>query len=274
VDRLQSLIERAAGGHAEVAVVAGEAGVGKSRLLGEVAQLAVARGFRVLSGGCVELGGEAMPLAPLVDVLRTLAGQVSPAELDRLLGPARPEFARLLPELDTTAPSGDAPVVQLLEYVLGLIRRLAGPRPLLLSIEDLHWADQSTRDLVVFLVRRLCDLPVVLLLSYRSDELHRRHPLRPLVACWERSRSVCIVHLPRFGRAEVDAQLGAIRGVPSDGRLTDLVFDRSQGNAYLVEEIFAAIESGSDPGDLPPSLRDVLLARSESASDRGSRCCG
>ncbi|WP_030436674.1 ATP-binding protein [Actinoplanes subtropicus] len=267
IDRLQSLIERAAGGHTEVATVAGEAGVGKSRLLGEGARLAAARGFRVLGGGCVELGGEAMPLAPLADVLRGLTCQASPAELDRLLGPARREFARLLPDLDPAVPTGDAPVAQLLEHVLGLIRRLVAERPLLLIIEDLHWADQSTRDMVVFLVRRLRDLPVLLLLSYRSDELHRRHPLRPLVACWERSRSACVLQLRRFGRAEVDAQLRAIRDQPSDARLTDLVFDRSQGNAYLVEEILAAVEGGADPGDLPPSLRDVLLARSESVSE-------
>src|SRR5512142_2586981 len=108
-----------------------------------------------------------MPLAPLVDVLRALAQEAAPAELDRLLGPARREFARLVPSLDPAAPVDGAPVIQLLEHVLVLIRRLAAERPLLLTVEDLHWADQSTRDLVAFLVQRLRELPVLLLLSYR-----------------------------------------------------------------------------------------------------------
>jgi DNA-binding CsgD family transcriptional regulator/tetratricopeptide (TPR) repeat protein len=270
LSRLRSLLTQAIAGQPAVALVAGEAGVGKSRLVKEIARVAADSGVRVLSGGCVELGGEGLPLAPLVDALRALARTTPADELDRLLGPARREFARLLPELDPSALGGvalDGSATQLLEHVHGLIARLAAQRPLLLVVEDLHWADRSTRDLVVFLIQTLRELGVFLLLTYRSDELHRRHPLRSLVTAWERVRTVERVELGRFNRDEVAAQLSAIRNAAPTAQFTDVVFERSQGNAFLVEEILAAADSGADPGDLPPSLRDVLLARTETVSD-------
>jgi DNA-binding CsgD family transcriptional regulator/tetratricopeptide (TPR) repeat protein len=274
LDRLRFLLNQAISGQPAVALVAGEAGVGKTRLTQEVARVATDLGMRVLSGGCVELGGEGIPLAPLVDALRTLSRSTPAEELDRLLGPARREFARLLPELDPAAagsPPQEGSATQLLEHVHGLITRLAAGRPLLLVVEDLHWADRSTRDLVVFLIQTLRDLGVVLLLTYRSDELHRRHPLRPLVTAWERVRTVEGIELGRFSRDEVAAQLQAIRDTAPTAQFTDVVYERSQGNAFLVEEILAAVDSGADPGDLPPSLRDVLLARTETVSEAAQR---
>jgi predicted ATPase len=179
--RLRTLLDQAIGGSPAVVLLGGEAGVGKSRLVRELSSAAGVLGVRVLSGGCVELGGEGMALVPLVDMLRSLARSTPADEFDRLLGPARRELARLLPELDptvTAAPAADGSANQLLEHVFGLITRLAARQPLLLVIEDLHWADRSTRDLVVFLVQTLRELGVLLVLTYRSDELHRRHPLR------------------------------------------------------------------------------------------------
>jgi DNA-binding CsgD family transcriptional regulator/tetratricopeptide (TPR) repeat protein len=274
LDRLSALLDRAAAGEPVVALVAGEAGVGKSRLVREVAGEARGRGMRVLIGGCVELGGEGMPLAPLVDMLRSIARTVPPDHLDECFGPARREFARLLPELDAGAAAGASPEVsaaQLYEHVHGLLTRLAASRPTLIVVEDLHWADRSTRDLLVFLVQTLRELGLMLLLTYRSDELHRRHPLRPLIVGWERMRSVERFEIGRFGRAEVAAQLRAIRDNPPASSFVKVVFERSQGNAFLVEEILAAVDGGADPGDLPPSLRDVLLARTETVSEDAQR---
>ena len=258
--RLHSLLGRAVDGEPTVALVAGEAGVGKSRLVQEITRIAAASGVRVLSGGCVELGGQGLPLAPLMDMLRTVARSVPMDELEQCLGPARGELARLLPELDPGASAGavqEGSPTQLLEHVLRLITRLVASRPLLLIVEDLHWADRSTLDLLAFLVQTLRELGVLLVLTYRSDELHRRHPLRPVVAAWERVRSVERIQLGRFSRAEVGEQLRAIRDATPTDRFIDVVFERSQGNAFLVEEILAAVDNGADPGDLPPSLRDV-----------------
>ena len=150
---------------------------------------------------------------------------------------------------------------QLLEHVLGTLDRLSGVRPVLLAVEDLHWADRSTLDLIAFLFRSLRQSRVMITVTYRSDELHRRHPLRPLLTSWERDRSINRVDLSRFSRDEVAAQLGAILGQRPAPAVTDTVFDRSGGNAYLVEELAGAVAAGGDPADLPPSLADVLLSR-------------
>jgi DNA-binding CsgD family transcriptional regulator/tetratricopeptide (TPR) repeat protein len=264
------------------ALVGGEAGVGKTRLTRELASLAAGQGCCVLTGQCVELGGEGLPLAPLVDALRTLARTMPPDLLADVLGPAAPALARLLPELGRATASADSPSpgalgsddmskAQLLEHVLGTLDRLSGVRPVLLAVEDLHWADRSTLDLIAFLFRSLRHSRVMIAVTYRSDELHRRHPLRPLLTSWERDRSINRVGLSRFSRDEVAAQLGAILGQRPATAVTDTVFDRSGGNAYLVEELAGAVSAGGDPADLPPSLADVLLSRVDALTDVAQR---
>src|SRR5439155_26034531 len=126
---------------------------------------------------------------------------------------------------------------QLFELVLGVLARLSQDRPLVLIVEDLHWADRSTLDLVAFLVRALQGTRVLLVLTYRSDEVDRRSALRPLLSGWERLRGVERLQLERFTRAEVAAQVGAILGTAPEDGVVDLVFDRSEGNAFFVEEV-------------------------------------
>ena len=115
---------------------------------------------------------------------------------------------------------------------------------------------------------------MLLLATYRSDELHRRHPLRPLLTSWERMRSVDHLELRRFDRDEVAAQLAAILGGDPAPDVVDAIFDRSGGNAYLVEELAGLVRDDGDPADLSPSLRDVLLSRVDALSP-GTRsgCC-
>jgi len=143
---------------------------------------------------------------------------MDPDELDELLGSARPELARLLPELGSgdaasLPPPAEEGSTRLLEMVFGLIGRLAADQPLMVVIEDLHWADQSTLDLVSLLVRALRGVPVLLVLTFRSDEMHRAHPLWPLISGWERVRSwarpsrpprACLSPLP-WGDAKSEA---------------------------------------------------------------------
>ena len=276
-DELASLagqLARASAIDPAFALIGGEAGVGKTRLTRELASLAASQDCCVLTGQCVELGGEGLPLAPLADALRTLARTMPPDLLADVLGPAAPALSRLLPELAKAAsavsssPAGptalagdDVSKAQLLEHVLGTLDRLSGVRPVLLAVEDLHWADRSTLDLMAFLFRSLRQSRVMIAVTYRSDELHRRHPLRPLLTSWERDRSINRIDLSRFSRDEVAAQLGAILGQRPAPAVTDTVFDRSGGNAYLVEELAGAVSAGGDPADLPPSLADVLLSR-------------
>ena len=192
-----------------------------------------------------------------------------------MLAPAAPGLARLLPELSPNVaapmPADGIQSAQLLELVLGLLGRLSAARPVLLVLEDLHWADQSTLELVAFLVRSLRAVRVLLVGTYRSDELHRRHPLRPLLIGWERVRTVDRVELLRFQRDEVATQLAAILADEPRPGLVDLVFDRSGGNAYLVEELAGVIRRGGDPANLPPSLVDVLLSGMDSLSVAAQR---
>jgi hypothetical protein len=177
---------------------------------------AAGAGFCVLTGQCVELGAEGLPLAPLVDALRTLARTMPPDVLAGVLGPAAPGLSRLLPELaaltahggsggahgapsSPAAPAGeDMQKAQLLELVLGTLGRLSSVAPVLFTVEDVHWADRSTLDLTAFLIRSLRNARVLVVVTYRSDELHRRHPLRPLLTSWERDRSIDRIELRRF----------------------------------------------------------------------------
>ena len=138
----------------------------------------------MLGGGCVPLGEEGLPFAPVIEALRGLADQLDPAELAAVAGPARAELARLLPDLawggetPVNAPAAVAAQGRLFELLLGLVQRLATSAPLLWVMEDLHWADRSTRDLVAYLATTLRSGRVLLVLTFRSDELDRLHPLR------------------------------------------------------------------------------------------------
>jgi DNA-binding CsgD family transcriptional regulator/tetratricopeptide (TPR) repeat protein len=272
--RLAAAGERAAGDVPTSVLIGGEAGVGKTRLVGEVVAAARAAGVTVLHGGCVELGGEGVPFAPLVEALRAFVRDLDEPALARMVpGQSRVELARLLPELgppdgpgagDRAAMGGDpgpwSEQGRLFELLLGLLERLGSERPALLVVEDLHWADRSTRDLLAFLVRTLRHGRLLLVMTYRSDELHRRHPLRPFLAELDRGRRVERLELARFGPAEVAAQLAGIRGAPPAAELAERIHARSGGNAFFVEELAA---TAATDGELSPSLRDTLLARIE-----------
>ncbi|HEU5008246.1 MAG TPA: AAA family ATPase [Jatrophihabitantaceae bacterium] len=264
----RELLERIAAGDAAQLLVAGEAGVGKTRFVEELAATARTNGARVLSGRCVQLGTDGLPFAPVAEALRELVRETGTQQLDELLGPARELVHRLVGS--STAEPSALTSSQLLELALGLVERLSEERPLLLVIEDLHWADRSTLDLAAFLTQNLRGLPAALVFTYRSDEVDRRHPLRALLTGWERGRTVTRIELARFGRDEVNAQLAGILGDTPDANTLNLVYDRSEGNAFLVEEMLSVVRSG-DPRGLPPSLRDVLLARVDHLSEPASR---
>ena len=244
--RLLSLLDDAEAGRSVVALVSGDAGVGKTRLIGEVTRLAAGRGFTVLSGQCAELG-DSVPYLPLADALRGAAQ--STGVRDALS--SRPALGRLLPE------GGEGPIAdsdrsglarqQMFGGVLGLLAELAAAAPVLLVLEDLHWADASTRDLVTFLSRMLHRERVALIGSYRTDDLHRRHPLRPVVAELLRLPSVIAVDLAPLAPSALAEHLTATAPVRIDATELNDIVARAEGNAYYAEELLAA-SVGSDPG--------------------------
>jgi predicted ATPase len=260
---LEAARKRAADAEPAVVLVGGEAGVGKTRLVAELIGGCATDGTRVLAGGCVPVGDGALPYAPIVEALRTLAAEVGVDEVRALIGPSWPELARLLPALgapDRVGQPDQAAQVRLFELVLGLLGRLGEQVPLVLVVEDLHWADRSTRDLLAFLVSNIRRERVLLVITYRSDETGRAR-LGPFLAELDRAGPVDRIELPRFQRREVAAQLtGILREAPADD-LVDATFARSEGNPFFTEELLEAVRAGSR--ELPTTLRDLLLGRIE-----------
>ncbi|HLK76313.1 MAG TPA: AAA family ATPase [Streptosporangiaceae bacterium] len=266
--RLLSLLDDAEAGRSVVALVSGDAGVGKTRLISEVTRLAAGRGYIVLSGQCAELG-DSVPYLPLADALRGAAQ--STGVRDALS--SRPALGRLLPE------GGEGPIAdsdrsglarqQMFGGVLGLLAELAAAAPVLLVLEDLHWADASTRDLVTFLSRMLHRERVALIGSYRTDDLHRRHPLRPVVAELLRLPSVIAVDLAPLTPSALAEHLTATASARIDATELNDIVARAEGNAYYAEELLAA-SVGGDSGHrdtLPAGLAALLLNRVEQLTD-------
>jgi DNA-binding CsgD family transcriptional regulator/tetratricopeptide (TPR) repeat protein len=273
--RLSELLERAEQGRRAVALVAGDAGVGKTRLLDELADRARGRGMRVLVGGCMETGDVGLPYVPYVDAFRDVGTHAEEAELATALAGAVPNLRRLLPVLgeergSVPSPNDEFEQVELFGGIHSLLVRLSELAPLLLVIEDLHWADRSTRDLLAFLVRTLRSGRFALIASYRSDELHRRHPLRPLLGELVRMSDIERIELPPFNRAELSAHLDALVGEKVDGAAVDRILVRSEGNAFFSEELVAAGAISADVV-LPEALADVLRARIDALPEQAQQ---
>jgi len=210
----------------------------------------------VLTGDCVDLGDGELAYAPIVSALRGLdAGE---------LGGAAAGLAPLLPQLDAPEAGAESPLSQgrVFELLLALLGRLADAQPLVLVFEDVHWADRSSRDFLSFFVRNARQQRVLLVATYRTDELHRRHPLRALVAEAERAPIVERVGLERFTREEIVAQLTGILGRRPEARLVDELFARAEGNPFFTEELAAAATGER----LPANVADALMLRVEALS--------
>ena len=267
-------LDRADGGEAGAVFIGGEAGVGKTRLVAEFERIARSRGARVLAGACVDIGGSELPYAPLLGALRTLVRETQPRRLERLVGAGGGELGRLLPELQAGGARSEAvdPLAQarLFEALLDLFARTGVDGPVVLVIEDLHWADPSTRGFLSFLVRNIRRERLLLVATYRTDELHRRHPLRQVLGEVERLPAVERLEVPPFSRRELTQQLAAILEAPPEPALVEELFGRSQGNAFFAEELLAASGDGAAQ-PIPDSLRDALTLRVEQLSQPARR---
>ncbi|MFD0550227.1 AAA family ATPase [Streptomyces rectiviolaceus] len=256
-------------GEPQALLLGGEAGVGKTRLIEEFTAAACAEGAVVAVGGCVEIGADGLPFAPFSSALRSLRRQL-PDEVDAAAADQEGELARLLPELGeapqrrrgTDAQHDEEGMARLFELTARLLERLATDRPVVIALEDLHWADASTRHLLAYLFRTLRSGSLVVVATYRADDIHRRHPLRPLLAELDRLRTVRRIELARFSKVEVARQMAGILSAEPAQTLVDDVFDRSDGNAFFVEEL-AVASHGDSCASLTDSLRDLLLVRVE-----------
>ena len=256
-----SAVDRAAAGESSVIVLDGDAGVGKTRLLAELLDETARRGVLSLIGHCVDLGDAPPPYLPFTEAFGRLAAD-HPELVEHLLA-EHPAIARLLPRHGPRERGTDDRVErgELFESVLGFLEVLARDQPLLVIVEDVHWADQATRDLLGFLFTRLQNHPITMLVSFRSDDLHRRHPLRPTLAQWARLPAVARLHLDPLGSDDVRRLVRALQPGPVKEMDLQRIVTRADGNAFFAEELVAATEQCPDPGQLPWQLADLLLVR-------------
>jgi DNA-binding CsgD family transcriptional regulator len=265
--RLRAVLQDAAAGHAVTGLVSGDAGIGKSRLVAEAMEIAKRDGFTVLCGQCAEIG-DSVPYLPFADAFRTAPPNIAKAVK------ARPVLARLLPDGDGQAVEADWAGLarqQMFGAVLSLLSELAAASPVLLVIEDLHWADATTRHLLTFLARMLHRERVAIIGTYRTDDLHRRHPLRGVIAELLRLPMVSLVELGPLSGAALAEILSNVPSAPlplSTATLSSLV-ERAEGNAYYAEELLTASSCavGSTGSALPTGLAALLLSRVERVSD-------
>ncbi len=267
LSRLTDLLAQAAAGQPVVTLISGDAGVGKTRLVTELAGAARRTGWTVLSGRCAELA-DTVPYLPLADALRDAAAAAPDGVLRDALA-ARPVLSQLLPDTGgRPVASADVPGLaqqQLFGAVLGMLTELAAAAPVLLILEDVHWADQSTRDLLTFLSRVLHTERLAVVVTYRSDDLHRRHPLRAVVAELLRLPSVAAIELSPLAASDMAEHLTALARAPLTAVALGQIISRAEGNAYYAEELLAASSAGSE---LPAGLAELLLARLERLPDK------
>ncbi|GAA0466105.1 helix-turn-helix transcriptional regulator [Paractinoplanes deccanensis] len=271
---LAEMLARAAERSPKAVVLVGDAGVGKTRLLREFAAAARTSGARVISGSCVALGSGELPYAPLIDALRRLARDVGDDTLRELAGPAYADLAGLIADFhDSGRPADPRPASQLVVFgaVLRLLDRLSTDEPVVLVFEDLHWADQSTLDLLAYLTRGLTDERVLLVGSYRASDLPDRHALRAVIAELDFARRLVHLELTGFAPDELRRFLGHLTGTRTDDELFARAFELSEGNAFFAEElVVAGVLLSPAPGAtvrLPRTLRDLILARFERLGD-------
>ena len=281
---LRRLVEGALAGHGGLGLIAGEPGVGKSRLVGEIADEAEAHGMRVLTGHCVEMSG-APPYLPYVEMIeQAISNPRSPLALREALGDVAPEIARIAPALRRVFPDIPPPVELPAElarrYVWNsfseFVGRAAQGQPLLVVLEDLHWADESSLLLTEYLAPLLPEMPVLLLGTYRDGEVDLSHPLTRVIGQLERRRLLERVSLRRLSFDGVRAMLRALAGQPAPEELTQLISRETDGNPFFVEELYLhLVESGVlldehdrlrrdlrlDEVSVPESIRLVLGQR-------------
>jgi DNA-binding CsgD family transcriptional regulator len=292
VETLERALHTVQNGVGQCVIIAGEAGIGKSRLLSEIRHRAEAERFLILQGYCFEQD-LSFPYAPLVDALRAHLAQRAPIEINATLGPFAPEILKLLPELALLLPDlqptlrldPEAEKRRLFEALAQFFTHLAARQPLLLILEDLHWSDQTSLDFVQLFARRLAAHPILLLVTYRQEEAPSC--LTYLLAQFDRERLAREILLAPLTRDDVGAMLRAIFDLPYSIKteFLYLLYPLTEGNPFFLEEalkeLIAAGEIYYTGGrwerkpivelHAPRSVQDAVRRRSERLSEPARR---
>ncbi|HEV3234582.1 MAG TPA: AAA family ATPase [Candidatus Dormibacteraeota bacterium] len=282
MERLATLWPTTAAGGRQLVLLAGEPGIGKSRLAREFAVRVHDGGGAVLFGRCDQ---EAiLPFQPLVEVVRGYIERCSPAQLRGTLGPGTAELGRLVPELESHLPDLAAPLIgepenerfRLFQAISELLAGIARTRPTLLIVDDLHWADRPTLLALRHVLSSPGEMPLMVLGSYRDFEVDRRHPLSQLLVDIRRTAPVERIDIGGLSIAEVEALLKTLPDGQGDAQLATALQRNTEGNPFFIEEIVRHLtESGASydregrwtPGAgagslaIPESVRDIISRR-------------
>lgn len=247
-------------------VLGGDAGVGKTRLVFEFGLLAERDGWRVLAGHCLDFGDQSLAYLPFTEIFGRLARIDQPVIAEATI--AHPALQRLLPgprlhEAGTATTPGErgegVDRTELFTAVSAALTECGLRIPTLLVIEDLHWSDRSTQDLLSFLFTQDLGPGVAIVATYRSDDLHRRHPLRARLAEWGRLPAVARMTLDPLPDADVRALIHSYQDRRLQERQVHDIVGRAEGNALFAEELAAASQLGA--GRVPEDLAELLLIR-------------
>ncbi len=272
LEQLRAAVARGTSGDTPTVVISGEAGVGKSRLVAELAAARAELGVRVVVGGCPAVVDTPIPYAPVVAVVEALLRDTDDGDVTVLLDGIGPDLVRLVPGIASRLADArpvnvpDAMIPgRVFDAVRTLLERASRELPLVVVFEDLHWADPASLDLIGYLARS-GGWPGAIVVTYRSDELHRRHPLLPWIAEMVRVPTVERIELERLEPSDIEAQVSAILGAAPERALTDELVRRGGGNAFLTEELLA---SRAADGRIPRTtgVTQVLLARVDALPD-------
>lgn len=257
MERLDSAIA----GSGRVVVLGGDAGVGKSRLIHDLKHEAAARQIRIIEGRCTSTESS-VPYAPLMNALRFRIAKGEGQAVAEILGPLRAVLAPIFPQLESSESAESAAArdrERPFELIFSVLERLASVEPMLLVLEDVHWADQTSLELLHHLAHRAPSLRMLIVATYRSDELHSGHPLRRLLGALARDRVGEDVRLEPLSREETRDMLRCLLGTEPDDAFAAAIWRRSEGNPFFVEELVSAVAGFG--GLLPSAEAAAILER-------------
>ena len=284
LDALLERLDKAIGGSGRLVLLGGDAGVGKSRLVRDLKHEAATRRVRVIEGRCTSTESS-VPYAPLMNALRFRIAKGEGQAAAEMLGPLRAVLAPIFPQLepkgeDAAESAGERERERPFELIFAVLERLAAEEPMLLVLEDVHWADQTSLELLHHLAHRASSQPMLVLATYRSDELHSAHPLRRLLGSLARDRVGEEIRIEPLDRDETTEMLRCMLGVEPDPAFAAAIWRRSEGNPFFVEELLSVLATGGalDPtpeaaailerAPLPSNVSEAVLERVKTLGPR------
>ncbi len=272
IAKLRSAWARAARGKGTFALVSGEAGAGKTRLMAELSRIVQSEGGRVIVG--TTAAPESMPYQAIVEALRS----VLPLLENRPMASARRAvLSRLLPELrddreraeELSERTAEAQTARVHDALIHALKGLVSPRPLLVVLEDLHWAGSATTEALGAIVRDMGKAPLLVIVTCRDEDTPADHPLRALQRSLSVFAQVDEIGVERLAESDVADLVASVDGLHDAGQtLVRHLYQQSEGNAlFLNEAIVTALENGSDAPEVPTSVAGLIVSRVAALGD-------